>query len=132
MIKAIICDIQGVLLDGGANRELIDFLINEKEKYGKLILYTNLSKGSENRLKELMPDLFNVVDNIYFYDEVKFPKPDTRGFEEILNKWGLKASEVIFVDDSKSNVESAGKVGMKTVHYTTLEDISSLRRLLSL
>ena len=132
MTKAIICDIQGVLLDDGVNRGLVDFLVNEKGNYGKLILHTNLSKGNESRLKELMPGLFNVVEKVYFYDEVKYPKPDARGLQEILKEWDLNANEVVFIDDSETNVESAAKLGMKTIHYTGLEDISNLKNLLSL
>ena len=134
MIKAIICDIQGVLVDTAdgydINNELITFLIKNKKDYGLLLLYSNLGEQSVKNLKEAIPDLFELVDGEYYASNVKYIKPDTRGFEEILNEWDLKPREVLFIDDSQSNIRAAVSLGIGVVHYESLDDISTLNSLL--
>ena len=131
MFKAIICDIQGVLVKNDKlNENLINFLIENKENYGILLLHTNLSKKSVQNLKKIFSGLLNSVDKIYTYDDVKYPKPDIKGFEQILKEWNLQPSEVIFIDDSVLNITSASSLGLETVHYGDFGEISELKNLL--
>ncbi len=134
MIKAIISDIQGVLVDTAdgfdINTELIEFLIKNKKDYGLLLLYSNLGVQSVESVKKIVPKLFDHVDGEYYASNVKYIKPDVRGFKEILNIWGLEPSEVIFIDDNQSNIKAAESLGIGVVHYEDLGDISTLNSLL--
>jgi HAD superfamily hydrolase (TIGR01509 family) len=131
MFKAIVCDIQGVLIGNGeVNHNLIEFLIQNKQAYGILILYTNLSKQSVQNLKGELSKFFDSVDKVYSYNDVEHPKPNVEGFEEILNEWNLKPKEVIFIDDSEINIKSAKSLGINTIHYKDFGDISTLESLL--
>ncbi len=132
MFKTILCDIQGVLLDhSGFNREMESFLMENKGKnYERLLLYSNLSKNAIQNLKQRKPKFFNLVDSVYSYECVKHPKPDSRGFEQILQENGIKASETVFIDDSKVNVDVARKLGFEIIHYRGPEDIATLKHLL--
>ncbi len=118
-------------VNGDVNMKLIDFLIENKKRYGLLLLYSSLNEQSVKGLKKAVPELFEVVDGEYYASNVKYLKPDIRGFEEILNKWGLKANEVLFIDDSERNVNAAKTLGIKTLQYGSSEDISTLNSLLS-
>ena len=120
-----------VSVNGDINMKLIDFLIENKKRYGLLLLYSSLNEQSVKGLKKAVPELFEVVDGEYYASNVKYLKPDIRGFEEILNKWGLKANEVLFIDDSERNVNAAKTLGIKTLQYGSSEDISTLNSLLS-
>ncbi len=120
-----------VSVNGDINMKLIDFLIENKKRYGLLLLYSSLNEQSVKGLKKAVPELFEVVDAEYYASNVKYLKPDIRGFEEILNKWGLKANEVLFIDDSERNVNAAKTLGIKTLQYGSSEDISTLNSLLS-
>lgn len=132
MLKNIICDIQGVLLVGGKiNTTLIDFLLKNVERYEKLILYSNLNSKNENILKDLMPDLFENIDKVYYYDTVKYPKPDTRGFKEILDENKLKVKDVVFLDDTFENIQTAKELGLETIYYEGEESIKTLNSFLS-
>jgi 2-haloacid dehalogenase len=44
-------------------------------------------------------------------------KPDRRIFEILLERYGLRAEECLFVDDSAANVAGARAVGMATHHF---------------
>ncbi len=132
MFKAIICDIQGVLVkDEGINKKLVDFLIENKHIYTKLLISSNLTRNSIQRLENIIPKFFEYVDKTYPYDEVEYPKPSPRGFEQILEEWNLKPEEVIFIDDNQNNIQTAKSLGLKTIYYTYGEDLSTLNSLLS-
>ncbi len=73
-------------------------------------------------------DIFEDIRNDYYFfryfdggiisSEAKLSKPDIRIFELIIQKYGLKASETLFIDDIPLNVETAVRSGMKG--YVTL------------
>lgn len=131
MIKAIICDILGVLTDRRVvNVELINLLIDSKGIYKKLIIYSNLSEKSIESFKMKVPEFFNIVDKQYDASNFKYYKPSSKGLEEILNEFNLKPEEVIFIDDNQTNVQEAQKLGIRTILYYNSEDISTLKTLL--
>lgn len=45
-------------------------------------------------------------------------KPDPRLFQVLLDRYGLKAEECIFVDDNPDNVEAACRLGMQGIVFT--------------
>lgn len=47
--------------------------------------------------------------------ESKCMKPDARIFEDVVEKFGIKPEETIFLDDSASNTAAAEKLGFKTI-----------------
>ena len=48
-------------------------------------------------------------------------KPDARIYRLLLERYGLKASECVFIDDIALNVEGARRVGMQSLRFTTKE-----------
>jgi 2-haloacid dehalogenase len=50
-------------------------------------------------------------------------KPDLRVFELLLNRFGLTASETVFIDDSPVNVEAARRAGMQAVQFRSPEQL---------
>ena len=56
-------------------------------------------------------------------------KPDPRLFQVLLDRYGLKAEECIFIDDNPDNVAAAERMGMHGIVFTGAE---SLRKELAL
>ena len=52
----------------------------------------------------------------YYSHRMKKRKPDAEIFEQVLNEGNFLPEETLFLDDNQSNVEGAGKLGIKTVH----------------
>lgn len=44
-------------------------------------------------------------------------KPEAAIFERLCSRFGLKAVECIFIDDSQANVEAARQLGMQAIHF---------------
>lgn len=79
------------------NREL-------KEQYGK-------------------PSLDVFFKKTYLSHEIGMRKPDAETFEWLLRDANIKAEETLFIEDSIQHVESASKVGIKTVLWPSNKPI---------
>lgn len=53
-------------------------------------------------------------------------KPDIRIYRKVVADIGLDPSQLLFIDDSMSNVEAAASVGIHSVFYKIGEDLRSL------
>ena len=45
-------------------------------------------------------------------------KPDPEIYHLLLERYGLKAQDCVFIDDVEKNVEGARAVGMHAIHFT--------------
>lgn len=54
--------------------------------------------------------------------EIGFCKPERRVFDHVVEVLGCKPSEIFFIDDSLSHVNTAKEVGLITHHYRSLEE----------
>lgn len=55
--------------------------------------------------------------------EMKLLKPDPAIYREALRRIGLPAEEILFVDDSQSNVDAAASLGINSVRYVPGTDL---------
>ncbi len=62
-------------------------------------------------------NFFGLEDGRVISFEEKLLKPDSRIYEVLLNRYGLKAEECVFLDDMPANIEGAVKIGMKGIVF---------------
>lgn len=80
---------------------------------------TNPIMWHRNILNEFKKDGHDVD---YYFDgcmtsfDAKVCKPDARIFELTLSRFGLKAEEVTFLDDSEANCRAAEALGLRALH----------------
>mgnify|MGYP000187958732 CR=1 FL=1 len=55
--------------------------------------------------------------------QVGYIKPEPEIYQLLLERFGLKPSETLFIDDSKENLVTAEELGIKTVHYRSPEQL---------
>lgn len=101
-------------------------LASVKEKGYNVFILSNFSKSLfEYELRTC--SFFGIEDGMVISYREKLIKPDRRIYEVLLERYGLKAEESVFLDDSKENIETARKLGMKGIVFVSLEQ--SLREL---
>lgn len=66
---------------------------------------------------EILPMLKKTFEPIIFSGELEFPKYQPGCYQEAIKLLAVAPQEVIFVDDSHSNIEAATEVGLHTVHF---------------
>ena len=57
-------------------------------------------------------------EGIVISGEVGLTKPDPRIFEHLLDRFGIEASDAVFIDDAVANVEAAARLGFHTIRFT--------------
>lgn len=70
-------------------------------------------------------------DAVIISCEVGLSKPDPRIYELCLDRLGLSAPEALFVDDRADNIESAARVGLRTLQFEGPDALGRLRALIA-
>lgn len=93
-----------------------------KDKGYKLFLLTNITEDSYNYINETINinSIFN--GGIYSYQE-HLIKPNPEIYELIIKRFNLNKNETIFFDDKEKNVKAAKETGLKSIVFTSLQDI---------
>jgi len=63
----------------------------------------------------------SLVDGMVISYEVKKVKPEPEIYQALLNKYGLKPEECIFLDDREENVRAAEEFGIHGIVFTSKE-----------
>jgi putative hydrolase of the HAD superfamily len=90
-----------------------EFISQIQEYREKGIMCYLASNNEHYRSREIESVLGNMLDGYFFSADLKIKKESPAYFELILEKLGLSASEVGFVDNEEKNVESAREAGIQ-------------------
>lgn len=86
-----------------------------KDKYNnvKIIIATN----HVSYVKDFIINNFNssYLDDIIISSEIHLTKPNYDFYKYILDKYNINSNNVLFLDDNKDNIESAGEMGINTI-----------------
>ena len=96
------------------NEELLDYLRTVKDKY-KLVMFTSETIQDDLAVVEKLDGIF---ENIFSAKEMGFAKTDPEAYRFIVSKLQCNPNEILFIDDSVENVNSAKITGMKTYLFT--------------
>ncbi|MCJ7689845.1 MAG: HAD family phosphatase [Clostridiaceae bacterium] len=98
-------------------------IVNElKEKGYKLYLLSNFhSLAFENISSKY--DFFKCFDGGVISYKENFLKPETEIYTKLLDTYGLKAKECLFIDDTLLNTEAADRLGFNTIHFENYETL---------
>jgi HAD superfamily hydrolase (TIGR01509 family) len=88
----------------------------------RLALLTNATTKLDSDLELLgIKKAFKFVFNS---STVGLFKPDPKLFLYVLDQVGCEASEILFIDDSISHIQSARELGFTSHHYEGIEGLS--------
>lgn len=91
------------------------------EKYSVATL-SNINEIHWNRLcRENHFD--DLIKTNFLSFQTGYMKPDQEAFLKVIDGLGCKAEQIIFFDDSKTNVEAARKMGMSAIQVNGIEDV---------
>jgi len=108
---------------GGPITDTVDILkkLKQKESY-KIYALTNWSA-------ETFPIALGLYDFLHWFDgrvvsgEEKMRKPFPEFYNVLLERYKVPAAEAIFIDDNLRNVEAAEKLGIKSIHFRSPEQL---------
>lgn len=105
------------------DKKVLDLIKQLKKKDYKIYLLSNINEYTFNKIKE--SNLFNIVDGYVLSYKVHQVKPYVSIYKTLINKYNLKVSECLFIDDNENNINTANMLGMSAelVKADNYEDI---------
>lgn len=95
-------------------------LINRLKPDHRLFVLSNTNGIHVKRFNQFLKsgtgksNLNHFFDIVYFSHEIKMRKPDIEIYEFVLKENDLNPEETLFLDDNKTNLKAAEKLGIKT------------------
>jgi len=93
----------------------IELLYEMKSASIPMYVLSNMSTANADYL--LSRDYFELFNGVVISAEEQLIKPDPAIFQLVLDRFQLNPHEVVFIDDSLPNIESAKSLGMQGVHF---------------
>ena len=117
---------------GGPIHDTVEIFkeLKQSEKY-KMYALTNWSA-------ELFPYALEMYEFLHWFDgrvvsgEEKMRKPEPEFYQVLLKRFDVVPEEALFIDDNFRNIEAAEKIGIKTVHFTSPQQLQEDLRELNL
>lgn len=129
-IDLFFANIENVVTSFPRSRE---WITNLKEQGYQVYLLSNYPKNIFELHRKTKFDFMDLIDGAVISFQIQCTKPDADIYEYLLQKYNLKASESVFLDDRLPNVLAARKLGMQGIHVLTqeqaIEDLDSLLKL---
>ena len=98
-------------------------LLQEYKAKGYTLLgLTNWSSETFCQVKDVYP-IFKLLDGMVVSAEEHCIKPSPRIYQILLERFGLNASDCVFIDDRQPNVDGADAVGMTGILFTSAQDL---------
>ncbi len=76
-------------------------------------------------------EAFSMMDGIVMSGEELIAKPDLRIYKILLERYGLKAEECVFIDDRKENIVAGEQVGIRGIIFEDCEQAKQAFRVLN-
>ena len=105
------------------DKRVLNLIERLKNKGYKVYLLSNMNEYTFNKVKA--SNLFNIVDGYVLSYLVHQVKPYISIYKTLINKYNLKVSECLFIDDNENNINTANSLGMigRLVKPDNYEDI---------
>ncbi|QQS20290.1 HAD family phosphatase [Candidatus Saccharibacteria bacterium] len=112
------------------NSELLDYISDVLKPDYKIGLLSNASYDVFDSL--FSHDQLELFDEAMSSFHVGLTKPNPRMFRLMCERLGVDPTQAIMIDDQQRHIDAAGKMGLKTVLYTSVEQTKrDVNRLLS-
>ena len=105
-------------------KEVLVFCKKVRNESKKVYILSNNFIEKVQYYRKNYPEIFENVDKTYFSWETGFLKPNVEAIQNVLNDNRLKPEEVVYVDDSLKNLESARSLGIAS--YGSFTEIENL------
>lgn len=119
MIKSIVFDFKGVILDSNThqiNEDMIELLQDLHETDFNLFLFSNTSKYAINML-DAKYHFLKYFKKVILVEDTGLSKPSDAAFENLLKIVEASVEEIAYVDDGMDNRRQAKKYGMTSLSF---------------
>ncbi len=96
-----------------------------RQWYERIPIYlcSNTNPLHWRHVLRLDPKLDELFRKTYLSYELRVRKPDERFFQHVIQDAALTPERCLFIDDLAANVQSAGKLGIQTCQFKSLDEL---------
>lgn len=87
-----------------------------KHAGNSLYVLSNMHRRSITHL-EALHDIWHLFDGVVISCRVNKVKPEREIYEHLLEEHSLEASDTVFIDDTKENLDAASQLGIQTIGF---------------
>jgi HAD superfamily hydrolase (TIGR01509 family) len=98
-------------------------LLKSLRKTTRIVALSNTNETHGAFMRQKYRSVLTNFERLYFSNEIGFRKPDAESFAYVLADCGVKASEVVFLDDLRENIDGATKMGIKAVQVENIDSV---------
>ena len=88
-----------------------------------LYCFTNTNAEHASYWQARYEDELAAFHHIFVSSSIGLRKPDLEAYEYVLQQMGCEGPEVLFLDDTHSNITGAEQAGINCVHVTSADDV---------
>jgi epoxide hydrolase-like predicted phosphatase len=120
--------IQYMLDNGKISQTVLDVVARLRQNGYKTVLLSNSTADTRKYIE--LNQIESYFDDMILSYEVDVDKPDRRVYKFSLEKLGITAEQAIFIDDKDENTDAAENIGIKSILFTSADDlVVELRKL---
>jgi len=96
-------------------------MLRDLGKQYRLFVLSNTNEIHAQKYEKEVPGvehLGDLFEKLYYSHTMRLRKPQPEIYEQVLRENDLNAAETLFADDLAENLETAGRLGIQTLHIT--------------
>ena len=106
----------------GLDQDVVAIILQLKNR-ARVVCGTNVF---DSHYEYLLPrGYYDLFDAVYASNKMGVSKPHAKFYRYILDTEGVRPEDVIFIDDDKTNVRAAEKVGIRSILFKDSEKLRS-------
>ncbi|MEM4260703.1 MAG: HAD family phosphatase [Candidatus Woesearchaeota archaeon] len=105
-------------------------LIQEIKSEYRIALLSNTNEIHCEKFSSQCKELLSLFEILFYSFQIHLRKPERAIFEYVISKLGIPPANILFVDDSNENIESAKVLSFKTFLISKDNSLEDLRKII--
>lgn len=108
------------------NLRTLEWMKELKSKGYKIGILTNMCREFAEKFRQYFPEFIAQADAIVISGEERMYKPQRRIYELLAERIGLKAEDLVFIDDVEGNCEGARAAGWQAIRFESNQQVEAI------
>lgn len=109
-------------------KDMIKYYKILKQRGYKIYLCSNIIEDTYNYIKDNF-EIIQIADGGVFSCFENVSKPNNEIYYNLINKYKIDIKKSIFIDDTKANIDSANRMGFKTILFKDIKQIEKILKI---
>lgn len=108
------------------NLRTLEWMKELKSKGYKIGILTNMCREFAEKFRQYFTEFIAQADAIVISGEERMYKPQRRIYELLAERIGLKAEDLVFIDDVEGNCEGARAAGWQAIRFESNQQVEAI------